>query len=266
MPKLGLLVAASAAVALSIAVWPAKQAHACDPTNTMMGAVCTFAFGFCPGGWLPADGRTLPITSNRALYTLLGNTYGGDGVSTFALPDLRGRAVVGAGAGAGLSAVARGQQIGSQQVMLTEAQVPLRAHSHDGALVGGAAAGPADLAFDAVADLAVSATAYIGTSSTSGRTNVLQNFSRLVHPSIGSVAIYDNANATADIALGPEGGVTGAATGTVSGTASGDVELPVTGSITVSSASAAASEAVSVQSPALGMTLCIANTGYWPLQ
>lgn len=68
-----------------------------DPIETVIGEIVALAGNFIPGGLLPADGRLLGIESNYALYALLGNTYGGDGVTTFALPDLRGRTVVGAG-------------------------------------------------------------------------------------------------------------------------------------------------------------------------
>jgi microcystin-dependent protein len=66
--------------------------------NTMdsyLGQISYFAYTRSFRGWLPCDGRLLPISQNMALYSLLGNTYGGDGHSTFALPDLRGRVVVG---------------------------------------------------------------------------------------------------------------------------------------------------------------------------
>jgi microcystin-dependent protein len=55
-------------------------------SNPFIGEVETFAFNFCPQGWLPLDGRLLPINQNQALFSLLGTTYGGDGKTTFALP------------------------------------------------------------------------------------------------------------------------------------------------------------------------------------
>lgn len=65
--------------------------------ETMVGEVTAYAGSFVPDGWLPADGRLLSINQNQALFSLLGTTYGGDGRTSFALPDLRGRTVVGAG-------------------------------------------------------------------------------------------------------------------------------------------------------------------------
>jgi microcystin-dependent protein len=74
------LLAASAVIA-SIATFPALAG-----SNPFVGEVETFAFNFCPTGWLPLDGRLMPINQNQALFSLLGTTYGGDGKTTFALP------------------------------------------------------------------------------------------------------------------------------------------------------------------------------------
>lgn len=81
----------------------------------------------CPAGWMSAEGQLLSINQNQALFSLLGPTYGGDGVSTFALPNLRGRTAVGVDQGAGLS-LAWGQQAGSESVTLTPSNLP--AHMH----------------------------------------------------------------------------------------------------------------------------------------
>jgi microcystin-dependent protein len=85
-------------------------------------------FNFAPPGWLPCDGRLLRIPEYDALFTLLGTTYGGDGVDTFALPDLRGRFPVHQGQGAGLSVRTRGEQGGSESVVLTTEELPLHQH------------------------------------------------------------------------------------------------------------------------------------------
>jgi hypothetical protein len=70
-------------------------AASCGSNLPYIGQVCTFAFDFCPKGFIPADGRVLPIIQHQALFALFGTTYGGDGITTFAVPDLRGRTVVG---------------------------------------------------------------------------------------------------------------------------------------------------------------------------
>lgn len=88
-----------------------------------VGRIQYFAGNFTPRGYLPADGRLLSIQGNEALYSRIGTTYGGDGRTTFRLPDLRQRTAVGTGNGVSL-----GQQVGADQVTLTEANMP--AHSH----------------------------------------------------------------------------------------------------------------------------------------
>lgn len=106
---------------LCLATGPAS---ACGP-EPYIGQVCTFAFDYCPRGYLPADGRVVSISQNTALFSLLGVLYGGDGRTTFGLPDLRGRAVVGAGgASAQTSPVALGQMRGQEAVSLLANQLP----------------------------------------------------------------------------------------------------------------------------------------------
>ena len=96
--------------------------------EAFLGEIRMFAGNFAPKGWAFCQGQILPIAQNQALFALLGTTYGGDGRTTFALPDLRGRAPVGFGQGLGLSNKDLGQQFGSETVTLTTAQMP--AHSH----------------------------------------------------------------------------------------------------------------------------------------
>ncbi|MGE3239957.1 MAG: phage tail protein [Pirellulales bacterium] len=94
-----------------------------------LGEVGLFAGTFLPGGWTAADGRLLDIDSHPLLYDALGTTYGGDGSATFALPDLRGRAVFGTGTGSGLSSRTLGASFGAEQVALTNGQLPAHRHS-----------------------------------------------------------------------------------------------------------------------------------------
>lgn len=86
------------------------------------------AFDFAPRGWAACSGQVLPINQNQALFSLLGTTYGGNGVTTFALPDLRGRTPVHWGQGPGLPSVILGEAAGAEAVTLTTAQLP--AHGH----------------------------------------------------------------------------------------------------------------------------------------
>lgn len=116
-------IAAGLALAATLSSTPAA---ACG-VEPYLGEICTFGFTFCPRGYLAADGSILSIASNSALFSLLGTTYGGNGTTTFALPDLRGRAAIGTGQGPGLSNVVIGEVRGSETVTLTTANLPAAA-------------------------------------------------------------------------------------------------------------------------------------------
>jgi microcystin-dependent protein len=97
-------------------------------SNPYVGEIRIFGGNFAPAGWAFCDGSLLPISENEILFNLIGTTYGGDGQSTFALPDLRGRLPVHMGTGAGLSPFVIGQSGGVETVTLTTSQIP--GHSH----------------------------------------------------------------------------------------------------------------------------------------
>jgi len=88
-----------------------------------------FAFNFAPKGWAFCDGQILPLSQNTALFSLLGTTYGGDGKSNFALPDLQGNAPMHPGQGPGLSLHDLGETGGSDTVLLLETEIPAHSHS-----------------------------------------------------------------------------------------------------------------------------------------
>ena len=88
-----------------------------------------FPFNFAPKGWAWCDGQLLPLSQNTALFSLLGTTYGGDGKSNFALPDLQGRAAMHPGQGPGLSLHDLGETGGSETVSLLESEIPAHAHT-----------------------------------------------------------------------------------------------------------------------------------------
>ena len=106
-----------------------------------VGEIEFFGFTFAPRGWALCQGQILPINQNQALFSLLGVTYGGNGISTFALPDLRGRVPVGQGQGAGLSARSNGQTGGEETHTLLTAELPVHTHS-----LGAVGAPPANTA------------------------------------------------------------------------------------------------------------------------
>jgi microcystin-dependent protein len=88
-----------------------------------------FPFNFPPKGWAWCDGQLIPLSQNTALFSLLGTTYGGNGKSNFALPDLQGRAPMHPGQGPGLSLHDLGEQGGTETVTLLESEMPSHAHS-----------------------------------------------------------------------------------------------------------------------------------------
>jgi microcystin-dependent protein len=94
-----------------------------------IGEIKTVPFNFAPSGWAFCDGQLLVISQNQALYGLIGTAYGGNGVTTFALPDLRGRVPIGAGQGSGLPDYTLGQQVGNANPPLTAANLPLHTHT-----------------------------------------------------------------------------------------------------------------------------------------
>lgn len=91
-------------------------------------------FNFAPRGWAFCDGQILPINQNQSLYSLLGTTYGGDGRTSFALPDLRGRTPIHFGNGNGLSAYTLGQKSGEENHTLAVNEMPQHAHPVSGSL------------------------------------------------------------------------------------------------------------------------------------
>jgi microcystin-dependent protein len=86
-------------------------------------------FSFSPKGWATCDGQLMPLSQNTALFSLLGTTYGGDGKSTFALPDLQGRAPMHPGQGNGLSLHDLGEASGSETVHLLQSEMPVHTHT-----------------------------------------------------------------------------------------------------------------------------------------
>ncbi len=111
----------------------ARPALACAD-QPYLAAVCSVASSYCPPAYLPADGRSLAIVKNKALFTLIGNKFGGDGQTIFAIPDMRGRVPIGRGPNFPLA-----EQVGWETVTLTPDQLPSHTHvatfnpSEDGA-------------------------------------------------------------------------------------------------------------------------------------
>ena len=115
-------------------------------SEPFIGEIRMVGFNFAPRGWALCDGQLLSISQNTALFALLGTTYGGDGRTTFALPDLRGRVPVHNGNGPGLSSYPIGTRGGVEAVTLTANQIPPHNHAAN-------AAGPAGNSNDAIGNI-----------------------------------------------------------------------------------------------------------------
>ena len=96
--------------------------------NPYIGEIRNFGFNFPPRNWAPCDGRLLSISSNTALFSLLGTYYGGNGTTNFALPDLRGRVSLGVGQGPGLSNYVQGEAGGTDNTTLLVSNLPVHTH------------------------------------------------------------------------------------------------------------------------------------------
>ncbi|WP_162561288.1 phage tail protein [Methylobacterium terrae] len=227
-----------------------------EPPLPFLGEIRTFASPRCPTNFMQAAGQTLDIAGNSDLFSVIATTYGGDGRTNFALPNLQGQAVVGAS-----TAMPIGKAVGASSVTLDATQVPLVSHSHDAtfAPVSGTApvtlpATPGTLAVTPKL-LAKQATGVVG----------VKDGYLLSQGGIGqsTAPIYiDPANSAATAQLG---GLTAEVTG-LSATAATTFQVPVVtgGTVTVNPKSAAATAPVPIQSPALPMTVCIAVKGYLP--
>jgi len=140
-----------------------------------LGEIRLFSFPFAPRGWANCGGQLLPISQNQALFSLLGTTYGGNGIQNFALPDFRGRAPVHWG-----GAVVSGERAGQESVSLTMAQLP--SHSHPvsasslapsvGPPAGNAWASGGSASYAASSNAAMSATALSATGGSQPHNNL----------------------------------------------------------------------------------------------
>ena len=114
------------AAALTVGLGVPQSASASDP---FIGQITMFGGNFAPRNWAQCDGQLLPISQNTALFSILGTTYGGDGRTTFGLPELRGRTAVHYGNGPGLSQIRLGQKGGAETVTLNMNNLPSHNHS-----------------------------------------------------------------------------------------------------------------------------------------
>jgi microcystin-dependent protein len=106
-------------------------------SSPFLAEIRIFAGNFAPFGWALCNGQLLPISQNTALFSLLGTTFGGDGRSTFALPNLQGSAPIHAGQGAGLTLRVLGESAGQSAVTLLQSEIPAHSHTVQAGALGG---------------------------------------------------------------------------------------------------------------------------------
>jgi len=152
-------------------------------SEPFVGEIRMFAGNFAPQGWAFCDGQLLAVSQNDALFSLLGTIYGGDGRTTFGLPDLRGRIPIHAGSGPGLSQRRLGAKAGAEKVTLTVNQLPSHTHREQATAsnatgrnpVGNALgnAGFADVYTDDLGEVDMAANAITNTGGSQSHTNLM---------------------------------------------------------------------------------------------
>jgi microcystin-dependent protein len=201
-------------------------------SDPYLGEIRMVGFNFAPNGWALCQGQILSISQNSALFSLLGTYYGGNGVSTFQLPDLQGRSPVGVGQGVGLSNINIGEVAGTENMTLTTSNMPQ--HTHVATVTAGAA-GTASIAIPA------------STSTASGT----QSAAPTVNSVLGTVSVSGRqgelySTATADVTLKP-------------------FNASVTaGAPTVTNSLAGQNTPFALRNPYLGINFCIALEGVFP--
>lgn len=234
-------------------------AQACGP-DSYMGTICTVAFNYCPENTLPANGQLLSVNQFTALFALLGTTYGGDGRSTFGLPDLRGRTAVGVGTGIGLNPVQLGQADGAENATLTPNNMP---PAIPASFSNVKASGTVDLPLAGATVTgqnitgSVTVKALNGDAQPVGPINTPTTTANTLGKSTPANIFYPPGNNQIAVPTTHNLGVTG---GTIAGKATGPVELPVSGNIAIGGGGVP----VKTISPRLGLTACIVVNGSWP--
>lgn len=113
----------------AIVVGTSSISFSASANDPLIAETMTFGGNFCPRGWAHMDGTLLPISSNTALFSIIGTTFGGDGRTTFGLPDARGRSIVGLGRGTGLiDTIQWGELGGSESFVLSTLEMPRHTH------------------------------------------------------------------------------------------------------------------------------------------
>ncbi|WP_424973897.1 phage tail protein [Dinoroseobacter sp. S124A] len=169
---------------------PASKANA--GAEPFIGEIMLVGYNFCPRGWTEADGKLLEVSRFSALFALYGTIYGGDGRTTFGLPDLRGRVPVSLGQSAGLSYRALGQKIGIETNTLTTDNMPAHNHGVAVAIQGNAAPGSSPSPAGGVPALSTNAPIY----STAPNTLMNSDMASVTETTVGSGTAVNNMQPT----------------------------------------------------------------------
>jgi microcystin-dependent protein len=214
---------------------------------------------------LPADGRIIPINQYQALFALLGFTYGGDNVSNFGLPDLRGRVVVGSGSAPGLTPVQFSKTSGAESVTLVANNLP--AHTHPASVTGGTVSGTVSLPLSGASVTgqtisgSVTVNALNGDNPPSGGVNIPTGTANTVGKTGSALNFYPPGTNKVAVPTTHDLAVSG---GTVTGNASGTVNLPIASATLAVGPNVTANAPVATIPARLGQTVCIATVGIWP--
>jgi microcystin-dependent protein len=208
-----------------------------EMSEPFLGEIRTVAFNFAPVGWFLCNGQTLAINQYTALFSLLGTTYGGNGTSTFQLPNLQGRIPIDVGTGVGLPTYEWGEMAGEASVILTQQQMPT--HTHSATFTGTAPSGSGSLSVTMA-----------GSSATGGTSSPTGNYVAGLPKGSTSGDLY--VSNPASNTLGNLAGASGSVSGLPAPV--GSVVLGLTGS----------SLPLSIEPPYLALYFIIAYEGIFP--
>ena len=199
-------------------------------SDPFLGEIRMVGFSFAPYGWALCAGQQMSVSQNQALFALFGTTYGGNGQTTFGLPDLQGRSPVGTGTGPGLAPITWGEKAGVENIQLTNAQLPQ--HTHTATVTGGGSV---------TASVAIPATVTTtGEGAVPGPTTVLGPISASSRPG----ELYSTAASTTTLK---------------------PFDVPITTTApTVQIGAAGQGQPFSLRNPFLGLTCIVALQGIYP--
>ena len=208
--------------------------------DTFIGFITAFPWAWAPRDWSTCQGQTIQVQQNTALFALLGTAFGGNGQTTFLLPELRGRQIIGDGQSQATGTVFNfAQKGGAETVVLNTSQTPVTPHTHTATFTPGAS-GSSNLSVSTAAPSAATPlltngqTAYLANSAAGGAGNALKGLYTTTAPTAG---------ATATIPVNGGGG---------------------SGTVTVNPTTAPAAASVPLMNPYLALNFCIAINGLFP--